>query len=1158
MPFDAVLIANRGEIAIRVARAAAELGLRSVAVYAEDDARSLHVRRADAAVALRGTGPAAYLDMAQLVAATQEAGCGAIHPGYGLLSESAAFAAKCAEGGIVFVGPSVAALDSFGDKSKARALAQACGIPVLRGTNGATSLAEVRAFFAETGAVVIKAVAGGGGRGMRAVARAEELEEAYARCRSEAEKAFGVADVYVEEWLPRARHVEVQIVGDGSGAVSHVWERECTVQRRHQKLVELAPSPALDAGLRAELLEAAVKLGRAVQYRGLGTVEFLLEVAPSGQTPKRHRFAFIEANARLQVEHTVTEAVTGVDLVRAQLSLARGATLAEVGLAQPQVPAPRGYAIQLRVCTETISPDGTVRPAGGTLTAFDPPSGPGVRVDHAGYSGYTTNPRYDSLLAKLIAHAPSERFADAIARADRALCELRIDGVATNAPFLQAILRHPDFAATRVTTRFVDEHAAELVAAAAKLAPRLHFAASELAAGTTAASRGAAPSAAGARPALAGAQLRSADPLAVLDYGKSANELDANDAGEPSAAAEPAPPPAELDAPEGSFAVRAPLQGTIVSVDAREGAEVAQGQALLVMEAMKMEHVIAAPASGIVRAVAVAKGDTVFEGHALVFLEEADVSVSAETEQAEADPNYIRPDLAEVLERHAITSDERRPDAVARRRKTNQRTARENVNELLDPGSYIEYAPLVVAAQRRRRTMDDLIANTPADGLVAGIGSVNGDSFPPERSRCVVMSYDYTVLAGTQGGQNHRKKDRLFELAERMRLPVVFFAEGGGGRPGDTDGIGGAGLDCLAFQYWGQLSGLVPLVGITSGFCFAGNAAILGCCDVVIATQGSNIGMGGPAMIEGGGLGIFRPTEVGPLDVQWRNGVVDVRVEDEREAVQVAKQYLSYFQGPLPRWECADQRLLRRAIPENRLRIYDVRHVIATLADSGSVLELRRGFGHGMVTALARIEGRPVGIVANNPAHLAGAIDSEAADKAARFLQLCDAFDVPVVFLCDTPGIMVGPEVEKTGLVRHASRLFVIGGSLTVPFVTIVLRKGYGLGAQAMAGGSFKAPIFTVAWPTGEFGGMGLEGAVKLGYRKELAAETDPAKRKALFDQMVKRMYDHGKAVSTASTFEIDDVIDPADSRRWITRALIASPPPLPRAGKKRPCVDTW
>jgi acetyl/propionyl-CoA carboxylase alpha subunit len=1148
MSFDAVLIANRGEIAIRVARACAELGLRSVAVYAEDDARSLHVRRADAAIALRGSGPAAYLDGAQLVAAAREAGCGAIHPGYGFLAESAAFAARCEEAGVAFVGPSVAALEAFGDKSRARALATQCGVPVLRGTGGPTSLAELRAFFAETGAVMIKAIAGGGGRGMRAVARAEELEEAYARCRSEASSAFGVADVYAEEWLPRARHIEVQVVGDGSGAVSHAWERECTVQRRHQKLVELAPSPALDAATQARLLADAVKLAQAVRYRGLGTIEFLLDAAPveqmtnRGQTPFRH-IAFIEANARLQVEHTVTEAVTGIDLVRAQLEIARGRTLAELGLAQPQIPAPRGYAIQLRVNTETIADDGSVRPSGGTLSAFDPPSGPGVRVDHYGYAGYTTNPRYDSLLAKVIAHAPGARFADALARADRALAELRVEGVATNVPFLRAVVQHPRFAAGDVTTRFVDEHAAELAAAAARLAPSLHFDANE------------AKAASAGRPARAGARLATADPLAVLDYGKGAADV-VTDA--PASAEAAILASADVDAPPGTVPVRAPLQGTIVSVDVREGAEVAAGQPLLVMEAMKMEHVVAAPASGIVRGVAVARGDTVFEGHALVFLEEADVAGSAETQHAAADLGHVRPDLAEVLERHARTLDERRPEAVGRRRKTGQRTARENVNELLDPGSYIEYAPLVVAAQRRRRTLEDLIARTPADGLVAGIGSVNGDLFGPEKSRCIVMSYDYTVLAGTQGQQNHRKKDRLFELAERMRLPVVFFAEGGGGRPGDTDGIGVAGLDCLAFQYWGQLSGLVPLVGITSGFCFAGNAAILGCCDVVIATEGSNIGMGGPAMIEGGGLGIFRPEEVGPLEVQARNGVVDVRVEDEREAVRVAKQYLAYFQGPLARWECADQRLLRRAIPENRLRIYDVRAVITTLADSGSVLELRRGFGHGMVTALARIEGWPVGIVANNPTHLAGAIDSDAADKAARFLQLCDAFDVPVVFLCDTPGIMVGPEVEKTALVRHASRLFVVGASLTVPFMTIVLRKGYGLGAQAMAGGSFKAPIFTIAWPTGEFGGMGLEGAVKLGYRNELAAETDPEKRKALFDQMVKRMYDHGKAVSTASHFEIDDVIDPADSRRWISRALAASPPPPPRTGKKRPCIDTW
>jgi acetyl-CoA carboxylase carboxyltransferase component len=463
----------------------------------------------------------------------------------------------------------------------------------------------------------------------------------------------------------------------------------------------------------------------------------------------------------------------------------------------------------------------------------------------------------------------------------------------------------------------------------------------------------------------------------------------------------------------------------------------------------------------------------------------------------------------------------------------------------------VEYGPLVIAAQRRRRSVEDLIRRTPADGLVAGTARVNGQPI-------AVLSYDYTVLAGTQGLQNHRKKDRLFELAERQRLPVVFFTEGGGGRPGDTDGAGPSGLDCMAFKLFADLSALVPLVGINSGFCFAGNAAILGCCDVVIATANSNIGMGGPAMIEGGGLGTYQPEEIGPMAVQVPNGVVDVAVADEAEAVATAKRYLSYFAGAVTSWECADQAGLRRVIPDNRLRIYDTRTVIETLGDTGSVLELRREFGPGMVTALVRVEGRPLGVIANHPAHLAGAIDGPGADKAARFMQLCDAFDLPLLFLCDTPGIMVGPEAERTGLVRRVSRMFVTGASLTVPFFTIILRKGYGLGAQAMAGGSFKAPLFTVAWPTGEFGGMGLEGAVKLGYRNELAAVDSPQERERLFDEMVERMYEHGKALNTATYFEIDDVIDPAESRRWITAALQAVPPPPRRTGKKRPCIDTW
>jgi acetyl-CoA carboxylase carboxyltransferase component len=597
--------------------------------------------------------------------------------------------------------------------------------------------------------------------------------------------------------------------------------------------------------------------------------------------------------------------------------------------------------------------------------------------------------------------------------------------------------------------------------------------------------------------------------------------------------------------------VESPMQGTIVRVDVQPGDTARVGQQLLVIESMKMEHVITADWSGVVQRVPVALGETVHPGDALVVIQEAEVP-SAETVAAPVvEEGAVRADLAAVRARHAGGLDQSRPDAVERRRSTGQRTTRENVEDLCDPGSFVEYGPLVIAAQRRRRPVEELIRRTPADGLVAGVGTVNGH-------RTIVMSYDYTVLAGTQGLQNHRKKDRLFELAERLRLPVVFFTEGGGGRPGDTDGTGASGLDCMAFSLFGGLSGLVPLVGVNSGRCFAGNAAILGCCDVVIATANSNIGMGGPAMIEGGGLGLFQPEEIGPMAVQVPNGVVDIAVADEGGAVAAAKSYLSYFQGPAATWECADQERLRAAIPENRLRVYDVGAVIETLADTGSVLELRPSFGVGMVTALIRVEGRPMGLIANNPTHLAGAIDARGADKAARFMQLCDAFDLPILFLCDTPGIMVGPDAETTALVRHVSRMFVTGASLTVPFFTIVLRKGYGLGAQAMAGGSFKAPVFTVAWPTGEFGGMGLEGAVRLGFRNELAAVEDPEERQALFDEMVGRMYEHGQALNTATYFEIDDVIDPADSRRWVTAALDAAPPPRPRTGKKRPCIDTW
>ena len=596
--------------------------------------------------------------------------------------------------------------------------------------------------------------------------------------------------------------------------------------------------------------------------------------------------------------------------------------------------------------------------------------------------------------------------------------------------------------------------------------------------------------------------------------------------------------------------VMAPVQGTVVSIAVRVGDAVVTRQELVVVESMKLEHVVTATGPGVVRAVAVEVGQVVMVGDELAVVEARDVpSGDAATLDGPERTAGTSSAWQEVQDRHAVGLDAGRPAAVERRHAAGRRTARENVEDLCDPGSFVEYGPLVVAAQRRRRELDDLVRNTPADGLVGGVGTVAGHP-------AIVVSYDYTVLAGTQGYQNHRKKDRLFELAARRRVPVIVFAEGGGGRPGDTDAPGFSGLDCLAFALFAELSGLVPLVGIVAGRCFAGNAALLGCCDVVIATEGSNIGMGGPAMIEGGGLGVYQPDDIGPVAVQSANGVVDLVVADDAAAVAAARQYLSYFQGAADPGT-HDATRLRDLIPENRRRAYDIRAVITTLVDADSFLELRAGYAAGMVTGLARVEGRPMGVVANDPTHLGGAIDPDGADKAARFLQLCDAFDLPLLFLCDTPGFMVGPDVEAAAQVRHAARLFVVGASLTVPFATILLRKAYGLGAQAMAGGSFKAPAFCVAWPTAELGGMGLEGAVRLGFRRELDAVEDPAERARVFAEMVERAYRNGRALNAATGFEIDDVIDPADSRRWITAAFADWVPP-PRTAKKRPCVDTW
>ena len=600
------------------------------------------------------------------------------------------------------------------------------------------------------------------------------------------------------------------------------------------------------------------------------------------------------------------------------------------------------------------------------------------------------------------------------------------------------------------------------------------------------------------------------------------------------------------------------MTGVVVEVVAPAGTRVGAGGPVLILESMKMHHEVAAETAGLVSDVAVAAGDQVEDGQLLFRLDPAADAAGGESAPAAAgEPEGIRPDLAEALQRRFLTADEARPAAVERRHGTGLRTARENVADLCDPGTFSEYGGLAIAAQRARRSEKDLIENTSGDGIVTGTGAVNGSLFGDQAARCAVLAYDYTVLAGTQGVRNHRKTDRMIELAERMLLPIVLFAEGGGGRPGDTDRSELFHLDVPTFRNFARISGLVPRVGIVSGRCFAGNAALLGCCDVVIATPEATIGMGGPAMIEGGGLGAFRPEEVGPVEVQEPNGVIDVLAADEAGAVATAKRYLAFFQGATADWACADQALLRSVVPEDPKRVHDVRRLLGLLADEGSVLELRPAHGRTILTALARIEGRPVGVIANDPAHLSGAIDADGAEKAARHIQLCDAFGLPVLSLIDTPGFMVGPESERSAMVRRCSRLFLAAATATVPCVAVTVRRAFGLGAQAMAAGDFHAPALNVAWPTGEFGAMGVEGAVKLALRKELETIADPTEREQRIRDVSAAVRSQSTALNMAAHFEIDDVIDPAETRGRIVATLRAHPPP-PRGERRRTMIDSW
>lgn len=596
--------------------------------------------------------------------------------------------------------------------------------------------------------------------------------------------------------------------------------------------------------------------------------------------------------------------------------------------------------------------------------------------------------------------------------------------------------------------------------------------------------------------------------------------------------------------------IYAPTTAVVVDCSVAQGTRVRRGQALATLESMKMQLPVLAPADGVLARWALQPGTTVTADAVIGSIVPDASEHSRRTPRSKPDtasPPAETTGDALWRERLADTTDAVRTEQAQRRHEHGYRTARENLDDLVDAGSFREYGQLAVAAQRNRRPTDELRRDTAADGVITGCARINGEQVGKAAAQAIVVINDYSVLAGTQGYFHHRKLDRALELARAQRLPVVMYTEGGGGRPGDTDVTTQiAGLDLSTFALWAGLRGAVPRIAVNNGYCFAGNAALFGGADITIATRSSWIGMAGPAMIEGGGLGRVAATDIGPIAVQSTNGVVDIVAQDEADATRLARQALGYFQGPVRKWQVEDQSTLGAHMPADRRYAYDMHALLAQLCDTGSVLCLRAAFGRAVICALARIEGRPVGVIASDCRHLGGAIDAEAADKAADFIALCGRFGLPIVSLVDTPGFMVGPDSERQAAARRMARLFAEGAQAPVPWVCVFVRRGYGLGAMALAGGSFRRPVFSAAWPSGEFGGMGLEGAVRLGYRRELEAIEDAVARRKRFDALLAEAYARGRAVEMAAMLEIDAVIAPEDTRAALVSALASAAPAVP------------
>jgi acetyl/propionyl-CoA carboxylase alpha subunit/acetyl-CoA carboxylase carboxyltransferase component len=1077
--FRRVLIANRGEVAIRVARACADLEIESVAIYARDDAEGLHVVKADAARPLDGEGTTAYLDGDAIISAAVASLCDAIHPGYGFLSESAEFARNCAEAGITFIGPPPDTLNLFGDKARALAHAASRGVPVARSTNGVVGIEDARRFMTDVAhGVMIKAAAGGGGRGMRAVRDAADFENAWQRCTAEAKKAFGHGELYVEELIGRSRHIEVQIIGDQAGNVTHLFERECSVQRRFQKIVEIAPSPWLSESMRKQLLHAALRIVANIGYVGLGTVEFLVEIDPAGR--ESGRFWFIEMNPRLQVEHTVTEEIAGVDLVQTQLRLAAGASLTELCLSNDR-PEPTGFAVQLRISMERIGSDGIMRPSDSKLAVFEPPAGLGTRIETAAHVGYSTNLNYDPLMAKVIVRSPSKDFSDAARRAYRALCEFDVGDADTNLPFLRTLLRRSEFKEGLIDTRFVETHANELYTPQSVVHPKFRR------------------------------HIRM--PVEI--------ESDTDD----------------IPRAEDGCLVYAPMQGRLELTELKVGDFIRPGQVLAVLEAMKMEHPIVSEKSGNIREILKVAGDVVRAGTPLFVIDPTDEvfdrAFSPELRDTDGEASL------DLLKKHqAALLDDSRPEAVARQRDRDALTARERVDLLCDSESFTEFGSLVHVEHATR--------HAPADGVIAGTARVDGRPV-------AVFAQDFTVFGGSAGHLGSAKIDRVLALSLANGIPLVMLLDGGGHRIQDGQNSRSYAHGAATFQDFARLSGWVPVVSAVLGAGFAANTNYSGLADLVIMLRGrATMGLAGPALVKAGTGEDITTQALGGASVQVdQYGLADIGVQSEPAAIKAIRAFLSYLptnakqQAPrvFPSSNADDPERaapLLNAVPANTRRNYDVLPIVKLIADPDTVFEIKPTFARNIVTTLARIDGRPVGFVANQALHAAGMLDSPSCEKAAHFVAMCDAFGLPLIYLIDVPGFSIGSDAERTMLGRRSAKLIYELGHATVPRISIVMRKGYGLGYVAMGGGrSFDADA-ALAWPTAEICAMSVEGSVDVAYRSDYENHESPkARRQELIDEIRSKI----GSIQAAAGFGIDEIIDPRTTRARLIEILERVPP---------------